>query len=530
MRLATFKHISSKSADYAAAEEYLSFEHDEFTNKAVRDENGRLIPRKCYRIETVNCGGEDYAIACLRANLRYGKNQRKEDVKSHHYIISFDPRDAEDNGLTLDKAQELGLRFAKEHFPGHQMIVAAHDDGHHHSGNIHVHIVFNSLRISDVERLSYMDRPSDTKAGMKHRCTDAAMEYFRSEVMEMCHRENLYQIDLLHGSRERITEKEYRAKTRGQHRIDQENTVRKKAGAPIIHTKYETDKEKLRKAIREALEKSESMEAFSSLLLQQGITVRESRGRFSYLMPERTKPITSRRLGDAYSKEAVLSAIKDKKKQKLQKAESGRKEGLVGYGKEPALSRLVDIEKKRAEGKGKGYEYWAKIFNLKQSANTLIYLQENGIHSIEELKSFRNGRYEQMNAVLIKLKEKETALQKQKNLREQLVVYRRTLPIIREYRKLPEKKRRAYCEACKGDFLLYERAVKELKAVLPDGKIPSLKLVQEEIERLISEKNGRYNDYREAKKNYQEAVTAESNIRKTLRMPEAERHPGREPR
>lgn len=529
MRLATFKHISSKSADYAAAEEYLAFEHDEFTNKAIRDENGKLIPRKYYRIETVNCGGEDYAIACLRANLRYGKNQRKEDVKSHHYIISFDPRGAEDNGLTLDKAQELGLRFAREHFPGHQMIVAAHDDGHHHSGNIHVHIVFNSLRISDVERLPYMDRPSDTKAGMKHRCTDAAMEYFRSEVMEMCHRENLYQIDLLHGCRERITEKEYRAKARGQNRIDQENTARKKDGAPIIHTKYETDKEKLRKVIRTALKKAGSMEEFCSLLLQQGITVRESRGRFSYLTPERTKPITSRRLGDGYSKEAVLSAIEDKK-QKLQKTESGRKENSGEYGQEPTLSRLVDIEKKRAEGKGKGYEYWAKIFNLKQTGNTLIYLQENGIHSIEKLVSFRSGRYEQMNAALIKLKETETALQKQKNLREQIVVYRRTLPVIREYRKLPEKKRRVYREAHNGDFLLYGRATRELKAALPDGKIPSVKMVQEEIERLISEKNNRYNDYREAKKNYQEAVTAESNIRKTLKMPEAERHSGREPR
>ena len=37
---------------------------------------------------------EDFAVACMRANLRYGKNQKREDVKSHHYIISFDPRDA----------------------------------------------------------------------------------------------------------------------------------------------------------------------------------------------------------------------------------------------------------------------------------------------------------------------------------------------------------------------------------------------------------------------------------------------------
>ena len=97
--LATFKHISSKNADYGAAEAYLTFEHDEFTMKPTLDENGRLVPREGYRLATLNCGEEDFAVACLRSNLRYGKNQKREDVKSHHYIISFDPRDGTDNGL-----------------------------------------------------------------------------------------------------------------------------------------------------------------------------------------------------------------------------------------------------------------------------------------------------------------------------------------------------------------------------------------------------------------------------------------------
>ena len=204
--MATFKHISSKNADYGAAEQYLTFEHDEFTMKPTLDENGRLMLREDYRIATLNCGDEDFAVACMRSNLRYGKNQKREDVKNHHYIISFDPRDAVDNGLTVDRAQALGEEFCAEHFPGHQAIVCTHPDGHNHSGNIHVHIVINSLRIVEVPFLPYMDRPADTRAGCKHRCTDAAMEYFKAEVMELCHRENLYQIDLLHGSKNRITE------------------------------------------------------------------------------------------------------------------------------------------------------------------------------------------------------------------------------------------------------------------------------------------------------------------------------------
>ena len=194
--MATFKHISSKNADYGAAEQYLTFEYDEFTMKPTLDGNGRLLPRGDYRISSLNCGGEDFAIACMRSNLKYGKNQKREDVKSHHYIISFDPRDAPDNGLTVDRAQALGEEFCKSHFPGHQALVCTHPDGHNHSGNIHVHIVINSLRIAEVPLLPYMERPADTREGCKHRCTDAAMEYFKAEVMEMCHRENLYQIDL----------------------------------------------------------------------------------------------------------------------------------------------------------------------------------------------------------------------------------------------------------------------------------------------------------------------------------------------
>ena len=141
--MATFKHISSKNADYGAAEQYLTFEHDEFSMKPTLDKNGQIVPRTGYLISSLNCGDEDFAIACMRSNLKYGKNQRKEDVKSHHYIISFDPRDAADNGLSVDRAQQLGEQFCKEHFPGHQALVCTHPDGHNHSGNIHVHILEN---------------------------------------------------------------------------------------------------------------------------------------------------------------------------------------------------------------------------------------------------------------------------------------------------------------------------------------------------------------------------------------------------
>ena len=307
--MAILKHFSSKNADYGAAEKYLLFQHDEFTMKPVLDETGRLIPREDYRISSLNCGDDDFAVACMRANLRYGKNQKREDVKSHHYIISFDPRDGTDNGLTADRAQALGEEFCREHFPGHQALVCTHPDGHNGSGNIHVHIVINSLRIAEVPFLPYMERPADTREGCKHRCTDTALRHFKAEVMEMCHREGLYQIDLLNGSKNRITDREYRAQKKGQLALDKINAPMLADGIAPRQTKFETDKEKLRRTIRQALFHASSFDEFSSLLLREGVTVKESRGRLSYLSPDRTKPITARKLGDDFDKAAVLALL-----------------------------------------------------------------------------------------------------------------------------------------------------------------------------------------------------------------------------
>ena len=189
-------------------------------------------------------------------------------MKSHHYILSFDPRDGPDHGLTMDKAQALGERFCAEQFPGHQALVCTHPDGHNHSGNIHVHIVINSLRVAEVERKPYMDRASDTQAGAKHRCTAAAMRHFRAEVMELCQGAGLYQIDLLGGSKNRVTEREYWAQKKGQLALDTEAAAQ---GKPP--TKFETDKEKLRREIRAVLNLAVSFEDFAQRLLEPGPVV-----------------------------------------------------------------------------------------------------------------------------------------------------------------------------------------------------------------------------------------------------------------
>ena len=540
--MATFKHISSKNADYGAAEQYLTFEHDEFTMKPTLDGNGRLVLRDDYRISSLNCGDEDFAIACMRSNLKYGKNQKREDVKSHHYIISFDPRDAPDNGLTVDRAQALGEQFCKEHFPGHQALVCTHPDGHNHSGNIHVHIVINSLRIEEVPLLPYMERPADTREGCKHRCTDAAMEYFKAEVMEMCHRENLYQIDLLNGSRNRVTEREYWAKRKGQAALDKENASLAAAGEPPKLTKFETDKEKLRRTIRTALSSATSFEDFSGKLLQQGVTVKESRGRLSYLTPDRTKPITARKLGDDFDRAAVLETLTINAQNAARAAEKPlprqeyprslkdrlqRNKAAINTPKQDSVQRMVDREAKRAEGKGAGYDRWAAVHNLKQMAATMSIYGESGFSSPEELEAALAAASAGLHEVTGKLKAVESTLREKKDLQKQLLAYIKTKP-ARDGLKAQktEKARRTYREQHESDFIIAEAATRYFKA---NGisKLPASKALQAEIEQLMSEKNSLYNEYREKRERTTQLQTIKSNIEQILRR-EPERGKGKD--
>ncbi len=459
--------------------------------------------------------------ALLDLSLAYNKNLSRGDVKTHHYIISFDPRDAEENGLTMDRAQALGLEFCKKHFPGHQALVCTHPDGHNKSGIIHVHIVINSLRIERVPMMPYMDKACDTLPGMKHRCTAAALRYLRAEVMEMCQREGLYQIDLLNGSKNRITECEYWAQKQGQKKLDEENAERIANGEEPKQTKFETDKQILRQQIRAALKKSKTLDEFFDVLLEDyGVAVKESRGRFSYLTPDRTKPITSRKLGDDFSKEAILAALENHAKQIIPSVHQ-RPDISVTPAAKPEIERLIDLEAKRAEGKGEGYIHWGKTFNLKTMAKTLIYLQENGLTDLDALDAALAEVHEKVKTSRADIKAIEAKLNKKKDLQRQVLNAHSGKNLHAEYLKLPKKKQEKFYEENRPALMLYDAAMRYFKE---NGikTIPTVKRIQDEIEDLTSQKNAGYTEYRESQKREKELQTVKANIETILRQQEPE--------
>ena len=504
--MATLKHIASKNSDYSAAETYLVYQHDEFSGKKILDEQSRPKLRESYILDTLECGEASFATACLLANRKYDKNNNPDDIKSHQYIISFDPRDAVENGLTMEKAQALGLNFCEENFPGHPAIVCTHPDGHNHSGNIHVHIVIGSVRTREVERKPYMQKPRDWREGMKHSSTAMTMRHLRVAVMEMCQDAKLYQIDLL-SSKKRVSEREYWMKRRGQMKLDRENAALLAAGQQPTQTKFETAKEILRKQISDVLNVAMSFEDFSDRLLQQyGITVKESRGRLSYLPAGRTKFIRARSIGDKFEKELVLAALK---------ANTERKRTI--QSKSDRIGKLIDIQAKLKQGKGIGYERWAKKHNLKAMAQTLILLQENGLLNEDALDQRITELDTKFHDSLAVVKDLEGRMKANKELRYHVAAYASTKSVAQQLKAA--KRPAAFEEQHRAELTAHRAAAAYFKAN-DITKLPSPKKLEAEYAQLASEKAKFYEQYKEAKEELLKLKTAKQNVASFFREEE----------
>ena len=520
--MAILKHIASKNADYGETQRYLMFQYNEDTMKPILDENGRLIPREEYYLDGINCDSFTFDMECKELNAQYRKNQTFDEIKSHHYILSFDPKDTEESGLTGERAQQLGLEYARKNFPGHQALVCTHTDGHNQSGNIHVHIVINSLRKHDVERQDFMERPCDSRAGYKHHLTNDYLSYLKQDVMDLCHREQLHQVDLLSPAERKVTDREYHAQRRGQKKLDTLNREMTAGGITPRKTKFETQKDFLRNAIDEAAASARSLEEFQKQLLDNyHISLKISRGRFSYLHPERGKYITGRNLGTRYEKEYLLSVWEKNSKchQNLspEPDTSDKPSAFANQDDLPAfvfikseLRLVIDLQNcAKAQAKS-SYARKVRLSNLQQMAKTVAYIQEHGYDTEDDLKAAFDEAQTQTTEMRKTLRSTEKKLREVNEQIHYTGQYLANKSVYREFLTCKNKKK--FRLEHQTEITLYETARKILKEHSEDGKLPSMKLLKAEKEKLAARKSSQYEAYRNLREYEKELHIVQTNI------------------
>ena len=529
--MAILKHIASKNADYGEAERYLIFQHDEYTQKPILDENGHMLIREEYYLDGINCDPFTFAAECQETNAYFHKNQSYNDIKSHHYIISFDPKDRDEHGLTGELAQQLGVEYAKENFPGHQALVCTHTDGHNGSGNIHVHIVINSIRKYDTKPQPYMEFDRDSKAGYKHHLSDRYRIYLKQKVMDMCTANGLNQVDLLTPAERKISEKEYWAKRRGQKKLDKHNAQLEKKGLTPRQTTFQTEKQYLRDAIDTVASQAISQEDFSRLLSEKyNITFKVRRGRYSYLHPNRSKYITGRSLGTLYEEKHLLQIFQDNSTSQITENPVPDISQVVNSST-PTVSaytattteaphtflfiksdlRLVtDLQHCIKAQQSQAYAQKVKLSNLKMMAQTVAYVQEHGFQSKADLDAALSDASAQSTDARNTLKSTENTL---KNVNEQIHYtgqYLANKSIYSDYRKSRNKEK--FYDDHRAELTLYESALRILKEKSQGNKLPTLKMLREEKNRLTELQTMQREDFNARREHERELRTVCSNV------------------
>lgn len=529
--MAILKHIASKNADYGEAERYLIFQHDEYTQKPILDENGHMLIREEYYLDGINCDPFTFAAECQETNAYFHKNQSYNEIKSHHYIISFDPKDRDEHGLTGELAQQLGVEYAKENFPGHQALVCTHPDGHNGSGNIHVHIVINSIRKYDTEPQPYMEFDRDSKAGYKHHLSDRYRIYLKQKVMDMCTAYGLNQVDLLTPAERKLSEKEYWAKRRGQKKLDKHNAELEKKGLTPRQTTFQTEKQYLRDAIDTVASQAISQEDFSRLLSEKyNITFKVSRGRYSYLHPNRSKYITGRSLGTLYEEKHLMQIFQENSTSQITENPVPDISQVVNSST-PTVSaytattteaphtflfiksdlRLVtDLQHCIKAQQSQAYAQKVKLSNLKMMAQTVAYVQEHGFQSKADLEAALSDASAQSTNARNTLKSTENTL---KNVNEQIHYtgqYLANKSIYSDYRKSRNKEK--FYDDHRAELTLYESALRILKEKSQGNKLPTLKMLREEKNRLTELQTMQREDFNARREHERELCTVCSNV------------------
>lgn len=385
-----------------------------------------------------------------------GREQRN-DVIAYQIRQSFKPGE-----ITAELANKigyaLGMRFTKGK---HAFIVATHVDKVH----IHNHIIYNSTSLDCTKK--FRDFLGSGKA-------------VRKISDRLCLENGLS-----------IIENPKRGKSHyGKWLGDKK---------PALHS------ETLRQTIDKILEKKPAdFKMFLSQMEEVGYEIKNGKY-LAFKGKEQKKFIRLRSLGKGYSKDEIEAVISGKKSFEIRKKTARKQKSHVNL--------LVDIQAKLQAGKGAGYELWAKIFNLKQMAQSINYLTENNLLVYEDLEKKAQKVTDNFNQLSVQIKSIEKRMTEIASLKTHIINYSKTREAYTAYRKSGYSKK--FYEEHTADLLLH-KAAKVAFDNLENNKLPTVKALQIEYSELLSVKKKAYVKYHSIKKEKQNILTAKANIDRLL--------------
>ena len=432
-----------------------------------KTDNGRLISG--YECDS-RVADAEFLLAKRQYIAATGRVRGKDDVIAYHVRQSFRPGE-----ITPEEANRLGVEFARRFTKGkHAFIVCTHIDKSH----VHNHIIWSAVNL-DCDR-KFRNFWGSTKA--VRRLSDT-----------ICIENGLSIVE--------------NPKPHGK-------SYNKWLGEQA----KPSHRELLRICLDEALAKKPAdLDELLKLLQESGCEVSQRGKSYRLKLPGWDKVARLDSLGEGYTLEDLLAVISG------QKEHTPRKK-LTIQADPPKVNLLVDIQAKLQAGKGAGYARWAKVFNLKQMAQTMNYLTEHGLLEYAELEKKAAAATTHHNELSAQIKAAEKRMAEIAVLRTHIINYAKTRDVYVAYRKAGYSKK--FLAEHEADILLHKAAKKAFDE-MGVKKLPTVKGLQAEYAELLSEKKKSYAEYRRSREEMRELLTAKANVDRLLGM-EEEQQSGRE--
>lgn len=441
----------------------------DYDQKEEKTKDGELV--SCYMCQPETAAGEFEASKWIYEQTTGRSQPKNKDIIAYRIIQSFKPGE-----ISPELANEIGYELAMEFTKGkHQFVVSTHIDKAH----FHNHIEFNSTNLDCDGKFNNFRNSSFALRELNDR---------------LCREHGLSVIE--------------NPKKRGQRFAE-------KAAAK----RGRSFKERLRQTIDSVLPACQDFDGFLAQMREAGYEIKRRGKSLEFRAPGQTYFTRSFRLGDEYTEAALRERIAGPR----QKPAAAKARPSAGK----KVNLLIDIQAKMQAGKGKGYERWATVHNLKEAAKTLLFLNDNGISDYDELAARAGDAGARFDSLSAGIKKLEGRMGDVAQMKTHIINYSKTRDVYAAFRKSRHKKE---FRAEHADELQKHEAAKAAFDALGGKPIPKVAQLTEEYAALLAEKKERYEEYKAARKEMIDLQTAKQNVDRILGIgpePEKQKEPER---